>query len=39
MYSTKLKIFEIEMHFQWVRSTTYLIAAIKVGEDLLKPEQ
>jgi hypothetical protein len=38
MYSTKLKIFRIEMHLEGVKNTTYLTTAVKVGENLLRLE-
>jgi hypothetical protein len=39
MYKTKAIILKIEMHLKGVRSTTYLAIVVKVGDDLLRPEQ
>jgi hypothetical protein len=39
MYNTKVIIFKIKMHLEGVRNTTYFATVVKVGDDLLRPEQ
>jgi hypothetical protein len=39
MYNAKVIILGIKMHLEGVRSTTYLATAVKVGDELLRPEQ
>jgi hypothetical protein len=39
MYNTKVIILRIEIHLEGVRSTTYFAIMVKVGDDMLRPEQ